>query len=254
MIEARLRFLIESIATIFPDKDPLELLVHKLVVCMQSNLKHTSDGRVIAPDHFIITLSPEKKARYFDKEAWLPVLSNALEQVALENGQSFASHPTFSFQIDETFSGKKIVVDCQVESHELSETSSIRTHQDSDSIIDLDAYLIVEGGQVFPLPTGAINIGRRQDNELVINNPHVSRLHAQIRSCRGTYVIFDLNSSSGTYVNGQRIDKRSLKSGDVISLGGTTLIYSEESAANEKPSALSSTNPIRKDHKGKIFS
>lgn len=250
MIEARLRFLVESIATIFPDKDPLELLVHKLVVCMQSNLKHTSDDRFVAPDHFIITLSPEKKAQYFDKESWLPLLSNALEQVALENGQSFARHPTFSFRTDDNYPLNKINVDCQADFDELSETSSIKTHQDTDFAGDRSAYLIVEGNQVFQLSLGATNIGRRQDNELIIDNPHVSRLHAQIRSSRGAYIIFDLNSSSGTYVNSRKVDQQILKSGDVISLGGVTMIYSEELGEDKKPSALSSTKPMHKDPKG----
>jgi pSer/pThr/pTyr-binding forkhead associated (FHA) protein len=59
-------------------------------------------------------------------------------------------------------------------------------------------------------------------------DPRVSRAHAQIRAIRGQYVLFDLNSTGGTMVNGRRVHQCALKPGDVISLSGVPLIYGEE--------------------------
>jgi pSer/pThr/pTyr-binding forkhead associated (FHA) protein len=53
-------------------------------------------------------------------------------------------------------------------------------------------------------------------------------LHAQLRLVRGQFVIFDLDSTGGTFVNGQRIRQQALRAGDVISLAGVPLVYGQE--------------------------
>lgn len=86
----------------------------------------------------------------------------------------------------------------------------------------------MEGTKVFPLTQSVINIGRRLDNHIVIDDPRVSRRHAQLRAIRGWYILFDLNSTGGTYVNGQRVTQSILYPGDVISLAGVPLIYGQD--------------------------
>jgi pSer/pThr/pTyr-binding forkhead associated (FHA) protein len=113
--------------------------------------------------------------------------------------------------------------------------------------------LIVEGVKVFPLTTAVINIGRRLDNQLIIDDPRVSRNHAQLRSIKGRFVVFDLNSTGGTFVNGQRTSQSVLYPGDVISLSGVSLIFGQDnppprpdlketaplqSATSDRPTAL----------------
>jgi hypothetical protein len=73
----------------------------------------------------------------------------------------------------------------------------------------------------------------------LIDDPRVSRVHAQIRAVRGRYVIFDLDSTGGTYVNGERIRQCPLTPGDVISLSSLPLVYGQEDDNN-----LSSTQDI----------
>jgi pSer/pThr/pTyr-binding forkhead associated (FHA) protein len=75
-----------------------------------------------------------------------------------------------------------------------------------------------------------INIGRRPDNQLVVDDPRVSRVHSQLRAIKGRFVIFDLDSTGGTYVNSQRINQYTLYPGDVISLAGYPLVYGQDSA------------------------
>jgi pSer/pThr/pTyr-binding forkhead associated (FHA) protein len=93
----------------------------------------------------------------------------------------------------------------------------------------INAFLIINGNEIFSLKPGVTNLGRRADNQIIIQDPRVSRQHAQLRSVRNHFVLFDLSSSGGTYVNGQRISQIALKPGDVISLAGVTLIYGEDS-------------------------
>jgi pSer/pThr/pTyr-binding forkhead associated (FHA) protein len=82
-------------------------------------------------------------------------------------------------------------------------------------------------GQKLFLST-VLNIGRRINNQVVINDKRISRTHAQLRVTKGRFAIFDLNSTGGTFVNGQRINKTILYPGDMISLAGVTLIYSQD--------------------------
>jgi pSer/pThr/pTyr-binding forkhead associated (FHA) protein len=86
-------------------------------------------------------------------------------------------------------------------------------------------FLIVGGSRVVLLKLPVIKIGRKKDNDIVINNEFVSRYHAQIQSIDGEYFIMDLKSTVGTSVNGERVQQICLKPGDVISLGGVPLIF-----------------------------
>ncbi|MCS6871282.1 MAG: FHA domain-containing protein, partial [Anaerolineae bacterium] len=87
---------------------------------------------------------------------------------------------------------------------------------------------LLYNGQVFPLERPVINLGRRRDNHIAIDSPYVSRYHAQLRLRFGRYVIYDLNSRGGTFVNGHRITECLLKSGDVIGLSQVLLVYMED--------------------------
>ena len=64
-------------------------------------------------------------------------------------------------------------------------------------------------------------IGRQADSDLVLLDNRVSRRHAQILRDTGSYILEDTSSRHGTYVNGQRVERWRLKSGDRISLGAS---------------------------------
>jgi pSer/pThr/pTyr-binding forkhead associated (FHA) protein len=90
------------------------------------------------------------------------------------------------------------------------------------------AYLILPGDQVYWLVLSVVNIGRRGDNQLVLSDLQISRNHAQVRLVHGQFVIFDLDSTSGTFVNGNPVREHALRPGDVITLGSIALIYGED--------------------------
>ena len=62
----------------------------------------------------------------------------------------------------------------------------------------------------------------------VLDDPRVSRKHIEIRVIRDHFVIFDLNSSGGTYVNGQRVNQGILYPGDLISLAGVNMVFTRD--------------------------
>jgi predicted component of type VI protein secretion system len=82
-------------------------------------------------------------------------------------------------------------------------------------------------GQVFELPRSTVSIGRDPGNQVVINDPQISRQHARITPQGGLMVLEDLGSTNGTMVNGLRIaGPHTLAHGDQIGLGdNVTLIF-----------------------------
>ncbi|MFQ5614231.1 MAG: FHA domain-containing protein, partial [Anaerolineae bacterium] len=77
-------------------------------------------------------------------------------------------------------------------------------------------------------------LGRERDNEIVLVDPKVSRYHAQISLERSRWVISDLGSANGTYLNGQVIlTSLALEPGDTIALGDTSLVFRLPEAAEE---------------------
>ena len=72
-----------------------------------------------------------------------------------------------------------------------------------------DAHIVVHQDpttqQVFPLTEGVITIGREAYNDVILIDPEASRKHAQISFQAGRYVVEDLGSTNGTYVNGRQI-------------------------------------------------
>jgi pSer/pThr/pTyr-binding forkhead associated (FHA) protein len=73
--------------------------------------------------------------------------------------------------------------------------------------------------QRYVIDKDLISIGRAKDNDIVIENLSVSRNHARIKRQGSTYVLTDLNSSNGTFVNNVRITKTEILDGDVITIG-----------------------------------
>ena len=88
-----------------------------------------------------------------------------------------------------------------------------------------NAFLIIEGTKAVPLNQSVVTVGRHHDNMVVIDDPRVSRHHMELRAIQGRFVLFDLGSSGGTYVNGQRTSQAVVYPGDVISLAGVNIHF-----------------------------
>lgn len=74
-----------------------------------------------------------------------------------------------------------------------------------------------------------LNIGRRENNDVVIASLVVSGDHAKLDSTSSGYLLTDLKSKNGTYVNGRKIDNCYLRNGDQITIGKHTLVFKYKS-------------------------
>jgi len=78
------------------------------------------------------------------------------------------------------------------------------------------------------LHEGAISIGRESGNFVQLDDNEVSRRHAEIRRVDGRFVVGDLKSSNGTFVNNRKVERAELTSGDQIQIGRTVMVYSKD--------------------------
>jgi pSer/pThr/pTyr-binding forkhead associated (FHA) protein len=104
---------------------------------------------------------------------------------------------------------------------------SMENNENSGAEISIpeNFFLISRGIDAIPLNQPVISIGRGHDNIVVIDDPRISRHHAEIRVILDHFVFFDLQSTGGTFINGQRISQGLLYPGDLISLAGFNLVF-----------------------------
>jgi hypothetical protein len=226
-IEARLQHLIEvDLIKALPGKHIDELIVQKLAAALQQN--SNANG---APDTYTLVLNP-KTAQNWSDEGILTIILHSMKTVAQETGFQYTIMPTVTIKTDERVQPNDVNILTSHRVEAMSETNA--TPLDTGSLdavgeqIPDNSFLIVEGVKIFPLTLPVINIGRRMDNQLVIDDPRVSRNHAQLRAIKGRYIVFDLNSTGGTFVNGQRTSQSVLYPGDVISLAGVALVFGQD--------------------------
>ena len=246
-LESRLQALIEvRLVSVLPGFQVEDLVVQKLANAMKSNLVEDADGNKLMPNVFTLVVSQQYAERW-QQPKLLEAMLNSLKIVGEEAGLKFSSPPTISIVQNPQQGETEVDV---VASHQLEaaeETRSMTPVVGEGKVVEGDsfpknAFLIVDGVKVFPLTQSVVNIGRRLDNQLVIDDPRISRNHAQLRAIKGRFVIFDLNSTGGTFVNGQRTSQSVMYPGDVISLAGVPLVFGQD---NPPPGHdLADTNPL----------
>ncbi len=79
--------------------------------------------------------------------------------------------------------------------------------------------------QMIPIVKEVTTLGRQLENDIAFHEDFVSRFHAEIVFENSNYVLYDKQSTSGTFVNGKKIDRCVLNSGDLISLANIFLMF-----------------------------
>ena len=90
------------------------------------------------------------------------------------------------------------------------------------------ALLMVDGKRVV-VGSGGATLGRSRQSDVMVDDPNVSRAHAEIRPRGGSWVVADLGSTNGSRLNGRRLDQPTvLKPGDEIEVGTTIFTFALE--------------------------
>jgi pSer/pThr/pTyr-binding forkhead associated (FHA) protein len=226
-IELRLQNLIEvHLVKYLPGPNYRDRISRQLAETLRSNLstKGLKENANVLPHMIQLVVNPAMMSQWQKDPRLMEGLTKIYRLVASEIGVRFDGILSISLVGDPLVE----VDDVRVQkANKVAETQDMReeSHQDPPGRA---AFLIVGGTRVFPLNQAVTNIGRRLDNHLVVDDPRVSRYHAQIRYVRGRFILFDLNSTGGTYINGQRVNQSVLYPGDVISLAGLPIVFGQD--------------------------
>jgi pSer/pThr/pTyr-binding forkhead associated (FHA) protein len=93
-------------------------------------------------------------------------------------------------------------------------------------------------GRVFENLSTPVTIGREEGNSLQLNDERVSRFHVKLQEDQDKIVITDLESTNGTKVNGEVVQLRILRFGDIISLGRSVLLFGSREQIAERLASL----------------
>ena len=88
-------------------------------------------------------------------------------------------------------------------------------------------------GVRFELEESLVRLGRDASSAIQLHDTEVSRHHAEIRQLDRTFTLADLGSSNGTFVNGHRIDRHNLQSGDQVQMGSTLMLFTGPAGETE---------------------
>ena len=100
---------------------------------------------------------------------------------------------------------------------------------------------VVDGadrGRAFADAPTPLTIGREEGNPIQLNDDRISRFHLKIQEDQNRIVLTDLESTNGTKVNGESVQLRLLRPGDVIALGRTVLVFGSREEIAERLAAL----------------
>ena len=168
-------------------------------------------GRLRAPNEFIVRVSPEDDEQFAGIRTQLEnELADAAREHARDEGYAF-SGPVAVTVVAEP--GLR-VGEFRIESH----------LREGDGGVG-PGSIVLPDGQRFVLDAETVTVGRLPDCELLLVDPRVSRHHAEIRPSGDDFVLVDLGSTNGTRVNGVRVAQRVLRDGDELAFGSTRLRF-----------------------------
>lgn len=245
-LEMRLQELLEvRLVKMLPGSSPEDLVAHQLATAVRSSMDYDDpDGGL--PNSYRVRVNSQAFHQWHDNTELLNELQDVINTVASESGLDVTARPSVGVVLDESLNAGDIIIEAVRAESTMAQTRGTPSEEQPSAIEEVppvNAFFIVGGVKIFPLDRSVVNIGRRDDNHLVLDDPRISRYHAQVRAIRGRFVLFDLNSTGGTFVNGQRITQCVLYPGDVISLSGLSLIFGHDNPPSN--TSGKGTEPLR---------
>jgi hypothetical protein len=203
-------------------------------------------SRTYAPNEYTVWLSPDDRAQF---EGYEDDLGSELGGYLLEHARrervSLVTRPTVGFKTDERLRLGEFGIQARLVRPDEQEQSPPSQGDEGHTMVysvaervseplrepdprRASARLRVDGRAELLGSAGAV-LGRSRDCDVVLQDPNVSRHHAEVRPSGGSWIVRDLGSTNGVKVNGRRVHgPQSLKAGDVIELGTSRVTFELE--------------------------
>jgi FhaA, N-terminal domain/FHA domain len=225
---------------------PVEI-ARKLAREMEEH-KSQSVNRIYVPNEYRVFLSPRDRERFSSYEDALATeLAGYLLEHARRERLALISRPVIEFETDDRLGLGEFGIQTRVVQPEHEPAAPVPQDEESGRTMiystagrvaepleerahvrQQNALLPYDGRRLVVGPAG-VTIGRSRECDIVLNDPNISRQHADIRPRGGSWVLTDLGSTNGSCLNGTRIDRPEvLKPGDEVELGTTTIRFELE--------------------------
>ena len=202
-------------------------------------------SRTYAPNEYVVWLSPEDRKQFEGYESELrSELGGYLLEHARREQVSLATRPSIEFRTDERlrlgeFGIQARLVHADDDEHDApsqGDHGHTMVYSTSNRLAEPlrepdprrgSAVLRIDGRTEILGAEGAV-LGRSRDCDVTVEDPNVSRHHAEVRPSGGSWTVRDLGSTNGVKVNGRRLDParpQSLKPGDVLELGTARVTF-----------------------------
>ncbi len=215
-------------------------LAKRIARAMDTNKRFGEEG-VIVPNRYVVHLSPTDYASFESYHGSLEDdLAHDVLTRARREGYRLMARPRVILQADGLVPRGDVRVAATVADDDAAPVAE-RPMADDTSVLAREghsvpqpnaasrAYLVVQtdggGAARFDLGGALIAIGRATDNDVILDDPQVSRHHCQLKLQHGAYGFVDLQSRNGSTVNGQRVDEIALANGDRIRIGNTSVEF-----------------------------
>lgn len=247
-IETKLAGLVEgTFSRVFRSEvRPVEI-ARKLAREMDEH-RSVSLSRTYVPHEYRVYLSQDDRERFADYEDALATeLAGYLLEYARREGLALPGRPVIEFETDERLGLGEFGIETGAVRFE-SEPAPHDEHDDPGGrtmvyssaervaeplaeharVREERGLLLHEGRRLVVGPSG-VTLGRSSQCDIVLDDPNVSRRHAEVRPRGGSWIVTDLGSTNGVRVNGRRVDApQVIRSGDLIELGTTEVQFELE--------------------------
>ena len=224
---------------------PVEI-ARKLAREMEEH-KSSSVSRTYAPNEYRVFLSPRDRERFADYEAALAEeLAGYLLEHARRERLVLLTRPIVEFETDDRLGLGEFGIQTRMAHPEGQHDDEAPVEQSGRTMVysaserhsepleerarsRAETALIVLGGKRMVVGPAGATLGRSRKCDIVVDDPNISREHAEIRPRGGSWVLRDLGSTNGSSINGRRTDGAEvLKPGDEIELGTSTMTFELE--------------------------
>jgi FhaA, N-terminal domain/FHA domain len=222
---------------------PVEL-ARKLAKEMEES-QVVSVSRTYVPNEYVVFLSPTDRDQFASYEGALKKeLSDYLLEHARNEGLALVTRPTVEFRTDERLGVGEFGIqahliqppDEEIGEHEpkpadYGHTMVYSADREARKLVQPPSTgraMLVSDGRRTVLTGSRMLIGRSKEADIVIDDPNVSRRHAELRHQDGAWIVADLGSTNGVKVNGRRVEHAVLNPGDEIMLGLVRLSFEQE--------------------------
>ncbi|MGI9184557.1 MAG: FhaA domain-containing protein [Solirubrobacteraceae bacterium] len=227
---------------------PVEI-ARKLAREMEEH-KALSVSRAYVPNEYRVFLSPRDRERFADyEEALTGELAGYLLEHARREQLALVSRPVVVFETDDRLGLGEFGIQTRAVSPEhddypeeieppSEETGRTMVYSTAGRVsepleerarVRQQSALLITGGKRLVVGSGGATIGRSRQCEVMLDDPNISRAHAEVCARGGSWVLADLGSTNGTRLNGRRLTgSEVLKPGDEIELGTSRITFELE--------------------------